>query len=103
MEHEEENPDAILILDDVRAISAKWEKNHDVYTDDVKIIGLSESKDLSYVFDPKPKVNSIYFKHPSFNEMYLPITTDKHEIQREKLSNISHLCGILGATSFKSI
>lgn len=100
MSTDNEQPQALMLLSDIDAISAKWETGYKELGEDVMIIPQSDLKNLPYKFDSKPKPNSIYFKDPFNDNLYLSVTTDTDEIQRHKLSNISQLCGILGASRF---
>ncbi len=95
------NPKAILILDDIKVRTLKWEKDYDP-NDELKIISIEEQTNLPYTFESNPTQGQIYIQHPFNENLYLSPDFDKHETQRLKLDNISHLCGILGAKSFNS-
>ncbi|WP_113926078.1 hypothetical protein [Cognataquiflexum aquatile] len=102
MNDQNENPKALLILDETDVISIKWEKDYDLNLD-VKIISKEEQKLLPYKFEERPKMGQVYIQHPFINDLYLNPDINPHEIQRLKLGNLSQLSAILGAKSFKTI
>lgn len=102
MKNEIKFPRAILVLRETTANSLKWEKEYKE-DDEVKIIPQNQLESLKFKFETNPKLNQIYIQHPYKEGLYVSPELDPHELQRLKLNNISQICAILGAKSFKTI
>lgn len=102
METKEEGPKSILILDDIKTRSVKWEKEYDP-DGDFKVISLEELSNLSYKFDSgRAKIGQIYIQHPFKPEIYLNPSITPGEIETIKLRQLAQLSAILGAKHFKT-
>lgn len=101
MENVKNNPKAILVLDEIKARSVKWEKEYD-QNEEIQILSFIELGNLPFRFEKKPKLNQIYIEHPFLDGYYIQPELDPHELQRLKLNNISQICALLGAKSFMS-
>jgi hypothetical protein len=102
METKEKGPKSILILDDIKTRSVKWEKEYDP-DGDFQVISLEELNNLPYKFDSgRPKIGQIYIQHPFKSEIYLNPSINPGEIETIKLRQLAQLSAILGAKHFKT-
>lgn len=100
--NEKKFPIAIIVLKERTVNSLRWEKDFKE-DDELKIIPQNQLESLQFKFETSPKLNQIYIQHPYKEGLYISPELDPHELQRLKLNNISQICAILGAKSFKTI
>lgn len=92
-------PRAIMLVDDFKANSLKYEKAYK-FSQDVSILGIKEAKVLNLSIPSGLNKNEIFILNPFQNGVYLPIDTDKLLLQKFKINSLFQLAKYLGASRF---
>lgn len=97
------NHEVIMFVSEDDAASYKWEKNkRHLKENRIEVLGIEEISQLEkmgVVFsgNGKPRINSMYVRHPFANNEYVELEQSSDIIQYEKLNNFSVICRLLGA------
>ncbi len=94
-------PKAILLVDDIKANSLKYEKEYK-RSEDISILSIKEAQELQLDIPGGFKKNEIFFLNPFQEGVYLPVDTDKLSLQKFKLNSLFQLAKYLGASRFEA-
>ncbi|SFO71018.1 hypothetical protein SAMN04488519_11250 [Algoriphagus ornithinivorans] len=94
-------PKAYLILNEIQAMSAKWEKSY-LKNSEYEIISINEAELLPVKFEEGEKINQVYIQHPFIDDIYVLPNHNQDDFELKKLNNLSQLSAILGAKRFKT-